>query len=322
MKLTPVYTQQLNNTKQNGQSKPSFKKDISLEGKYEDPLLNWPVRGLAYSNEIGVGIKEIAPKLGMLMWVPALMYFGADIYDKYKNDKNSYNPSSKRGFEQAVFQALASVILPTAAIQLGQSTISALAKNSKAGLTLQAKEETSKFLLDYMERHKLYKFANNVDDYKSRLSSSLETYVADIASEHKAKNPIVKLFKALFHPKSALINANPEKLKTFIDQKVDTLFDIRKTLLEGNKPKQLSEKLFRDFREIQPTFKKENAEYYISKAAKHVIKKYEHAQILKPQLLKTLGGFAALGLLIKPIDMFVEKTIMTKFVEPGLSKFK
>lgn len=299
----------------------SHPKDVSMEGKYEDPLMNWPARGLAYSNEIGVGIKEVAPKLGLLMWVPALMYFGADIYDKYKNDKNHYNPSSQRGVEQAVFQTLASVILPTAAIQAGQSTISGLAKYSKKGLTLQAQEETSKFLLNYMERHKLYKFADNVDEYKLRLHTGLETYIADAASEHNAKNPITKLFKAVFSPKSSLIKANKDKLKIFIDEKIDTLFNIRVTLLEGKQPKELSNKMFADFKAIQPTFKKETPDYYLSKAAKYIIKKYEHAQILKPQLLKTLGGFVALGLLIKPIDMFVEKTIMKKFVEPSLSKF-
>ena len=34
---------------------------------------------------------------------------------------------------------------------------------------------------------------------------------------------------------------------------------------------------------------------------------------------KTLGGFIALGLAIKPIDHFVEKVIIKKVVEPNLS---
>jgi len=34
--------------------------------------------------------------------------------------------------------------------------------------------------------------------------------------------------------------------------------------------------------------------------------------------LKTIGGFVALGLAIKPIDTFVEKVIMKKYVEPNL----
>lgn len=42
------------------------------------------MRGLGYTNDIGVAINEIAPKTATLFWVPALMYFGADVYDKYK----------------------------------------------------------------------------------------------------------------------------------------------------------------------------------------------------------------------------------------------
>ena len=60
------------------------------EKKYKDPLANWPMRGLGYTNDIGVAINEIAPTAATLFWVPALMYFGADVYDKYKNKGNKY----------------------------------------------------------------------------------------------------------------------------------------------------------------------------------------------------------------------------------------
>lgn len=42
------------------------------------------MRGLGYTNDIGVAISEIAPTASRLFWVPSLMYFGADVYDKYK----------------------------------------------------------------------------------------------------------------------------------------------------------------------------------------------------------------------------------------------
>ena len=64
--------------------------------KYHDPL-NRPIPVLmSYSSEIGTAISEIAPKLGAALWAPTFMYLGADIYDKYKNDKDNYNPSAKR----------------------------------------------------------------------------------------------------------------------------------------------------------------------------------------------------------------------------------
>ena len=107
-----------------------------FQNKYNDPLNQWPARGLAYTNEIGAAISEIAPKTGLLLWIPALLYFGADIYDKYKNDQNSYDPSAKRGTKQAIFQLLASVILPTAAVKIGQRTASVIGLMGKHKLTL------------------------------------------------------------------------------------------------------------------------------------------------------------------------------------------
>lgn len=50
---------------------------------------------MSYSSEVGTAISEIAPKLGASLFAPTFMYLGADIYDKYKNDKDSYNPSGK-----------------------------------------------------------------------------------------------------------------------------------------------------------------------------------------------------------------------------------
>lgn len=36
------------------------------------------------------------------------------------------------------------------------------------------------------------------------------------------------------------------------------------------------------------------------------------------KMLKTIGGFVALGLAIKPIDNFVEKFVIKKVIEPNL----
>src|SRR5574344_699075 len=100
-----------------GQNKALKVPDKKLEQKkYSDPLMKFPIRGLAYSNELGAALSEISPKIGTMLWVPALMYFGADIYDKYKNDNDKFSPNGERGLKQAIFQACASVVLPTAAV--------------------------------------------------------------------------------------------------------------------------------------------------------------------------------------------------------------
>ncbi len=38
-------------------------------------------------------------------------------------------------------------------------------------------------------------------------------------------------------------------------------------------------------------------------------------------MIKTVGGFVALALLLKPIDNFVENIVIKKTVEPGLDYF-
>ena len=39
---------------------------------------------------------------------------------------------------------------------------------------------------------------------------------------------------------------------------------------------------------------------------------------MRTKILKTVGGFVALGLAINPIDKFVENVIIKRFVEPNL----
>ena len=96
----------------------------SKEKKYKDPLNSWGIRVLTYSSEIGATVNEIAPRLTFALWVPSFMYLGADIYDKYKNDKNEYSPSSKRAVKESIRQALTFFILPSAATILGQKMTS------------------------------------------------------------------------------------------------------------------------------------------------------------------------------------------------------
>ena len=70
---------------------PSFEKR-----DYKDPLTNWPLRGAAFTNEIGEALRPIIGNFATLSWIPALLYIGADIYDKYKNDQTEYSPDSRR----------------------------------------------------------------------------------------------------------------------------------------------------------------------------------------------------------------------------------
>ena len=156
--------------------------------KYTDPLMKWPARGLAYTNELGAAISEVAPKMGTLLWFPAMLYFGADIYDKYKNEKTSYAPDAKRGTEQAIFQFLASVILPTGAVLGGQKLASFAGAMDSTGLSLQSREETINFLQGFISRRHLDTHANNIDAFKEHFKESISIKQEKLIREISGKN--------------------------------------------------------------------------------------------------------------------------------------
>ena len=316
MKITPNL-----NSLDNGLRFKSNSSEKKHSKNYDDPLARWPIRGLAYTNEIGAAIMEIAPTLGILMWAPAIFYFGADIYDKYKNDKNSFDPSTLRGTSQAVFQLLASVVLPTTAVLIGQKTASLLGLARKNRLTIQTQENISKFSVSYMERHKL----TELEDYKKRhyaaLSNSINEKYRESAFRHRLTYFIDKLTNGQF----SRYRAKKElRIKKYSNASIDRMFDIRNQLMDGKKPKEFTDKLYSKFHKAILRYKKnpEYAENATEFATKEVLKKYEQSRIFNAKLLKTLGGFISLGLAIKPIDAFVEKHIIERYFEPRLISAK
>ena len=295
----------------------------SSKSKYNDPLTQWPARGLAYTNEIGAAISEIAPKLGLLLWVPALLYFGADIYDKYKNDQNSYDPSAKRGTKQAIFQLLASVILPTAAVKIGHKTASIMGLMGKDKLSLQTKEELHHFTIDYIKQNKLRNYADEHELYYSKFAEKLSNHIDETKKERKFKNKIKQFVNWVFNRKQpeAVTLPTPEKITTFTKTNIEQIFKIREQLINNTKPEEFSDKMYKKFQQVKREFltTKGYSGNATEDAAKHVIKLYQEKQIFKNKLLKTIGGFVVLGLMVKPIDKFVEHFIIDKFVEPSLT---
>ena len=57
-------------------------------------------------------------------------------------------------------------------------------------------------------------------------------------------------------------------------------------------------------------------------AVKSSIIKFLEKNSLKGRFVKTLGGFAALAVAIKPIDLFVEEVLIGKVIGPTLDKTK
>ena len=313
-------------TQEKNSASPEFEKlPKKPKREYNDPLMKWPIRGMAFTNDIGAAIMDIAPTAGQALWIPALMYFGADIYDKYRNDKAEYDPSAKRGLKQAIFQSLASVIFPVAVVHAGQKTASFLYRASKDGVSLQTKEEVIRHHLNNISQVKLTDYENDIASYKKEYHATLDTMIDETTRRYKYKNPLKAVWDIIFgsrHPE-AMGKDTRENIHTLIDKHIDDMFTLRKALLEGNsKPEGLPDKLYKKFLNLKETYKNDPkyASKYAKHAAKDVIKTIEEGKIFKTKLLKTIGGFIALGLLIKPMDGFVENVIMHKYVGPGLDK--
>lgn len=291
--------------------------------KYTDPLMNWPVRGLAYSNELGAALSEIAPKLGMLLWFPAMLYFGADIYDKYKNEKTSYDPNAQRGTEQAIFQLLASVILPTAAVIAGQKTASVMGAMGKTGLSLQTQEEVINFMQDFSSRRHIDKFKNRQGEFKTQFVEAITTKREKLIRENKIKNPLKYVTDAIFATRNpeAIAMSQKDKVLKFAEEHIDAMFKMNNELMAGIRPKEFSDKMWNRFNKLKDKYAKD-PEYkatFLRDATEDIIKKFQKSKMTKTKMFKTLGGFVALGIAIKPIDNFVEKVVIKKVVEPNLN---
>lgn len=127
---------------------PPQAKPEPLPQKQEDDdiLKRPPWRWLAYSNGIGESILRPmtkTPAFYVLAYSPALMYMGADIFDKYKKgeDGTYKKPSVRKFIEQSVYQGFASMLL-TGLASAGGRTIAAKILKLKRFKGLKAGQQT------------------------------------------------------------------------------------------------------------------------------------------------------------------------------------
>lgn len=373
-----------------------------------DPLAKYPLRAFGYSNEVGAAVSAM-PVWGQaaekLLWVPALMYLGADIFDKYKKGKDgNYSQASvSKAVEQATFQGLASVLLPTAAVKMGQSAAGYFTKFDGTNLTASSKEELYKELLRSFEEGKFAKddiikdgkvtltwterIKNKVvsDEFKSRLDSTRR----DLANEKwYSWNKVVRFFAHSDRPITSA-KANEDDVIRFLDEKSKDIFNSQiilekgekadildsgnsklinaynkaskkidariadifkndpefmlKKILNSNDPKHQHLKqmildvyptraelkdMVRDKKAASEMLQKlmkgpadeKIVKEFTKKAeiAREVLRNYIKGKNGKLGLLKTAGGFTALALFAVPIDHFVHKYIIKKFLAPSL----
>lgn len=277
MKITSV-----NRTPHFGAQGQDVNFDASKEKKkkYVDPLANWPMRGLGYTNDIGIAINELAPATARLFWVPALMYFGADIYDKYKNKGDKYKPNAQRAFNQAVFQACASILFPAIFGHIGMSAFSQIDKYRGEKLSTNAKEQTLRFIKAHATMDNVAEGGVHRDELIADFEKSYNKYYGAKSRHYQRKNIFVKVYdKLLANCKhGAIANSNEDRIKAFAKKQFIETIDNCKD----------------------------------AEAVKTVLDK----KIFKLKAWKSAGAFAAILLTAQAIDKFVEKVIIKKVVQP------
>lgn len=264
----------------NFDASPSLAAKNNEKKKYRDPLTNWPLRGLGYTNDIGIAINELAPATARLFWVPALMYFGADIYDKYKNKGDKYKPNAARAFNQAVFQVCASIMFPAIFGHMGMSLFSTIDKHRGEKLSTNAKEQTLRFIKGHSALHEVLDVGKDKDKVLDEFTENFAKFYKFKKNDYSRKNFIVKTYDKLLANchRGAVANSNEAGIKAYAK---------------------------RQFLEILATC--QNAE---------VAEKVLDKKIFKLKAWKSAGAFTAIILTASAVDKFVEKIIIKKFVKP------
>lgn len=285
--------------------------------KYQDPLNKTLPVLMSYSNEVGTAISEIAPKLGAALWAPTFMYLGADIYDKYKNDKDNYKPSSRRAIKRAIFQGLTSLVALPALIFAGQWAVSPLGKIDKSGISGNAKDAIyrhTKNVLDQAHGIAL----ENLENFKTIIADSLENKINTRKHEKKTAGFLKKLYFKLFTKRYTLLESDRNKILAFAKSNAEKTYNIAKAL-KNNDRKKVPLFIYKKYKNTIPImnemYKEGDYSYFATRTA---LKDYQKSLIFKNKLLKTFGGFAALILFAKPVNDFVEKQIMKKYIDPGI----
>lgn len=306
-------------TEQKEAKEPKEKESGKVKIAHNDPYMKWPLRGLAYSNELGEIVRPMSGLVANLLWVPAIGYIAADVADKYKHSPDGkHEPSKKRATKQLSFQMLASVILPTAAVKIGQKTANIIASKGKTKLSLGDRETYTNMITESMNKGTHENFVDTATGKVDRQKYT-QHIVDNIAEKNKHKqthkemmNPLEKALA--FIKKPFKIEAKAEDIQKYVAQTVDNIMDTREALLEGKQPKNISKKMFNAFQEATKT-----ADIAGKKsAAFNIIKKSQGNKLFKNNALKSLGGLVALGIMMKPIDNFVEKVLIEKCISPTI----
>ena len=274
-------------------------------GEYRDPLMKWPMRGMAFTNEIGESLRPLIGGAATLFWAPVFLYIGADVYDKYKNDKNEYSPDSRRCLKQAIFQGLASMLLPLVAIHGGQDIFSLFGLVGKDKLSYNTQEHITKLAQQYVANGKMKAFegkdSENIENFVNLVRSNLDYKF----SKKALKGSLRKFLKV----------DKTECIDRYAKDTITKLINTKSLLLNPSDEFKKSG-FYSDFILALECGQTENV------AVKSILSKFLKKSTLTGKLFKTIGGFAAFSALVGPIDKFVEHIVIDKYIGPSIDKTK
>lgn len=289
--------------------KPERRRDIYSE---------MPIRLLGYTNELGEAIRPISPLLANLSWLPAIAYISADVTDKYKQDEYSRQDKSKgRASKQLVTQLLASVILPTFAVKVGQAIADKTAILSKKGLSLSSREKISNVVINSMKSGEHKNFLDETGKVdKEAYKNALNTKFEEILKHRKTHKSYLKPLEVVtdFLSKPFKGKSANEKVRNYASEIVDRMVDEREQLLDGVRPKNLSKRAFKKIEKLTNNISLEEKQSVVF----DTVRKMEKGRMFNNRIIKSLGGLAMLSLMVRPIDNFVEHFIIHKFVSPQI----
>lgn len=290
-------------------NKISFKTNSTYKKEaqeYRDPLMKWPLRGAAFTNEIGEVLRPMIGSTANLFWIPVFLYIGADVYDKYKNDGDVCAPSSLRMMKQACFQGLASIILPVMAIKLGQSLFSLLGLTNKDKLTYNTQDKINTIAQTFVTNGNM-KLCNKDEN---ECINKFKDIIENNFDYNKNKNFISKGFKKF---KSTLKIDTAENIQKYANKTIKELIETNK-MLKNPTDEFKKNKLYLNFK-----LAIKNGETK-SVATKNALIKMLKNNTTNSRITKTLGGLIAVGISINPVDKFVEHFIIGKYLGPKIDK--
>ena len=283
-------------------------------GMYKDPLMHWPLRGAAFTNEVGEALRPLIGSYATLSWAPAFLYIGADVYDKYKNEQTEYSPNSRRALKQAIFQGLASILLPIVAVKGGQSLFSLFGYMTEERLSLNTKDRINDLATAFVANGNMRAYKNNneecINKFKDIVLNSLDYHNKKDSGYNKINRIFLALEEKFFKKYYDKKNNNIEK---YTQTTITELIELRKNLLNPT----LEVKKSKYYTELTKKMEKGQT---LNVAVKSVLNKYIKDKGLKNKVIKTIGGFLMLGVAIKPIDTFVEEVLIGKVISPSLEK--